>query len=527
MSGKLDKAVRYILRSYPNHEVENFIDYIWHPLVEQRVANITGGNFKGIVSKLSFLLITDGDEVKFREFLTSDLPREPYDSSMEALKLLGKGVKTKAKLGEMLSNSDDPKTYLSRGSNLYATLKLFNLIQDNFEFTNIDSYYFNNRNISIIQSEMLNIPIMNTYYNIIRELEGIGSSEEIRKLIGDITLVIIRNSRGNNLIRDSVARKRISNLISWFRNTNLIDDDLKVQKEDDKSSVLLLKKEIDWSVFEDGLTVPIDYHQIFYEANGEVLTNGDIRNGKFIFANTTFEITFKNFKRLGVKSDTVHIRYDGNHLLRNELIKRFSYSYKYITRERGKKKSSAQKNPIIKIPNKMKEYLYIYSTDKPYEYQIEFLTFNNNRELKNLFRRSTKDKWDYLEDIYNMSEKEFNSYLAENYRDNEAKIVLKEGLITRRSIRNNLVETLKKKYNNCCQICKHSFKDEFGVDYSEAHHIKYFAKHEDHSPQNIVILCPNHHRIIHKTDATFLRDQKAFRYPNGHVEVLKLNDHIK
>ncbi|MBR3017812.1 MAG: hypothetical protein IKH57_12195 [Clostridia bacterium] len=40
---------------------------------------------------------------------------------------------------------------------------------------------------------------------------------------------------------------------------------------------------------------------------------------------------------------------------------------------------------------------------------------------------------------------------------------------------------------------------------------------------NIMIVCPNHHSIIHDRNPEFNTKEKTYKYPNGYVEVLKLN----
>ena len=43
---------------------------------------------------------------------------------------------------------------------------------------------------------------------------------------------------------------------------------------------------------------------------------------------------------------------------------------------------------------------------------------------------------------------------------------------------------------------------------------------------NIIILCPNHHRIIHAYNPIFRLKTKDFLYPNGYKEGLQLNLHL-
>jgi hypothetical protein len=43
---------------------------------------------------------------------------------------------------------------------------------------------------------------------------------------------------------------------------------------------------------------------------------------------------------------------------------------------------------------------------------------------------------------------------------------------------------------------------------------------------NIVVICPNHHHIIHATDARCDRQSLTYEYPNGLRELLIRPDHF-
>ncbi len=87
-----------------------------------------------------------------------------------------------------------------------------------------------------------------------------------------------------------------------------------------------------------------------------------------------------------------------------------------------------------------------------------------------------------------------------------------------------IIKQLKNLYGGKCQICGELPLNR--TDISEAHHIAYFSKSINNNSDNIVILCPNHHRLIHKFDPEFNDKEKAFIYPDGHREKLKINYHL-
>ena len=60
----------------------------------------------------------------------------------------------------------------------------------------------------------------------------------------------------------------------------------------------------------------------------------------------------------------------------------------------------------------------------------------------------------------------------------------------------------------------------------EAHHIEYFSKSFNNDDSNQIIVCPNHHSIIHEVNPIFDRVNKLFRFANGYEENVLLNKHL-
>lgn len=62
-----------------------------------------------------------------------------------------------------------------------------------------------------------------------------------------------------------------------------------------------------------------------------------------------------------------------------------------------------------------------------------------------------------------------------------------------------IVDEIKKKYSGRCQIenCGYTFLKSNGENYAEGHHLIPLAKGGNQSTENVVILCANHHRMLH------------------------------
>lgn len=117
----------------------------------------------------------------------------------------------------------------------------------------------------------------------------------------------------------------------------------------------------------------------------------------------------------------------------------------------------------------------------------------------------------------------------ENYyemKDITAHYEFKEKVSKFRKVNQDIIENLKQLYNCRCQICGEIVGLECGTKVSQAHHIEYFSKSLNNDSDNIVILCPNHHALIHNQNPIFDRQQKKFIFPNGYVAELKLNKHL-
>jgi hypothetical protein len=89
-----------------------------------------------------------------------------------------------------------------------------------------------------------------------------------------------------------------------------------------------------------------------------------------------------------------------------------------------------------------------------------------------------------------------------------------------------LAEGLKSYYSCRCQICGQDFAPRYGVQVADTHHIKYLSAGGPDISDNIVVVCPNHHRVIHAADAHFNRQSLTYEYANGLRERLVLPDHF-
>src|SRR5262249_21885785 len=77
----------------------------------------------------------------------------------------------------------------------------------------------------------------------------------------------------------------------------------------------------------------------------------------------------------------------------------------------------------------------------------------------------------------------------------------------------DLVERLRDLYGGECQICGWAPRRSYGTELCEAHHVRWLSRGGSDTLGNLVLVCPNHHRAIHRCDAPFDFGQNTFVFP--------------
>lgn len=277
----------------------------------------------------------------------------------------------------------------------------------------------------------------------------------------------------------------------------------------------LYKKEIDWSTLQWGFTLPADIGIVFSAYEERFLERGESKpinillNGQTYKARVTNENFDKKYHEIH-KGDIVRILYSGK-ALSQALMTIFSESTAYLSAIRQAADHKRYQRDYL--PENKKEYLVIYATELEDTYVFEPLLCSELVEAETEFKAFT--------------ETEAESELARlDATDNTAGVTVKEGIRKIRKLDRKIGESLKLHYSYRCQICGALVGEGYDTHIAEAHHIDYFTKSLNNDAGNILIVCPNHHRVIHDRDPIFNRNDCTYLYPNGLRESLKYNDHI-
>ena len=123
-----------------------------------------------------------------------------------------------------------------------------------------------------------------------------------------------------------------------------------------------------------------------------------------------------------------------------------------------------------------------------------------------------------------ISEEELEQII--NFSDPNATIEVVTKSSARRVCNTTIVHKLKKLYKGQCQICGKKPIEGFDEDICEAHHIEHYAETQNNDANNIIIVCPNHHRLLHKLNPIFDREKMCFRCNTVRIDV-HVDYHLK
>jgi len=273
------------------------------------------------------------------------------------------------------------------------------------------------------------------------------------------------------------------------------------------------KKEVDWSLFNYGFAIPLEHQVIFKQIANRFIRRGESQTIHLYLNGKSFEAKLKNNNisdKFGNRADIVQVRYTQNSDLAVALRGLFQRSYAYIKEIKKLQEPGSKKH--ITLPEEYKEYLAVYTTPYDDSYELEVIAADEMATLKEV--------------LQGKKERMIEAEIDYDERDDGAGLNINQRLVKVRKLNRLIGENLKLLYGYRCQICGQLIGEEFGSHIAEAHHIDYFVNSLNNDAGNQMIVCPNHHRIIHDTDPVFDRHRRMYLYANGFEQRLLLNKHL-
>lgn len=279
-----------------------------------------------------------------------------------------------------------------------------------------------------------------------------------------------------------------------------------------ESENYVYKKEIDWSTLMEGFTLPLDNQVIFLRNMENFLQRGQSKIIHFFMNGKTYDAKIVNMNNSVEKrkKDVYQIRYSRNGELSQALQQYFFKSMSYIKMIRESR--DPKDRSYIKMPDGLKEYLAIYTTEYEDTFLLEPITQDDFQVMKKA--------------IQGMRERTVENEIEYEMEDKSSGIEKKLQIVKIRKLNRKIGENLKLLYGYRCQICGQVIGEKYGSHIAEAHHIDYFVNSLNNDANNQMIVCPNHHSVIHDANPVFDRRRMVYRFDNGAEERISLNKHL-
>jgi len=273
--------------------------------------------------------------------------------------------------------------------------------------------------------------------------------------------------------------------------------------------LLLFNRYVDWSILNEGVTIPSRFQNDLFGAIGRTIKRGEKIQIPVSISGKTYSVILTNIdfdqNKYPDHGDIIQFRWSKNSDIAQDLQKIFQRSYAALYGYRSAQDTASSEKPKIE-----ESITFLYNaTEKRIE--IEYINSLDLNEIKPVLSKMTEERF----------EREQNYYRA----DITANLLYRDAVQKIRMIDRTIIKDLKILYDFHCQICGTSF-DRYNVQYMEAHHIDPFVRSLNNDSNNILIICPNHHRIIHTAKPFFFYNGAYFLYPNGVKEKVSYNKHI-
>ena len=278
--------------------------------------------------------------------------------------------------------------------------------------------------------------------------------------------------------------------------------------------MFIYQKTIDRSTLRQGFQIPVECHDLLRAMPGGMPQHGETRRIKILIDGVEYDALLKNqgFDRnkYDGHADVLQVRYSEGSALVKRLRQVFCATWNYVEQIKNMPENINRKFTIC-IPEEHQEFLALSATTLPNIFVADCIT----AEVKSGVR----------EEMAAMSELDFETF--EPREDKNAGIKKVTRLQKVRQLDRSLGDSLKRLYNFRCQMTGEKVGEPYDAMVIEAHHIIPFTESMNNDTSNIIVISPSYHRIIHKAKPIFDRNDLAFRFPNGLIEKIKIDKHLR
>lgn len=170
-------------------------------------------------SQLPFVNVMESGAITFKEFKTDNLPSEKYDKVMLFLEEIMNGTYNPSTLRQQT----DENLYRMK-SNARQDLRVLGFLNESHEMNQLLlNEYVQSEDKSIYIAQLV---LKQEYFRhalfVLGLLEKYSKDEKKEALVG-LGMMIVRNSLGDTLMVESVAKRRTGNLLDWLEQVGLIN----------------------------------------------------------------------------------------------------------------------------------------------------------------------------------------------------------------------------------------------------------------------------------------------------------------
>lgn len=277
----------------------------------------------------------------------------------------------------------------------------------------------------------------------------------------------------------------------------------------------IMQKKVDWSLLNQGMTIPVSVCALLKTWNESILTHGHSMKIKVMIDGIEYDalLVNQNFERTNWPGhrDVIQIRYNKTSPLAVKLRSVFRKTYEFLYNQRVNLGHRGR----VHLPEDFHEYIRLYVIDSLNKIYMECCGNHDYEQLASTLCTIP-------EEIYELNDDD-KFFMV----DESASVVKKQVLTKYRKMDRSIIKLLKEFYDYRDEITGEKIGSEYGDSVVEAHHIEYFTKSQNNDSTNIIIISPNYHRIIHKNNPQFNRNKFQFEFQNGEILPLKLYDHLK
>lgn len=283
-------------------------------------------------------------------------------------------------------------------------------------------------------------------------------------------------------------------------------------KSEPLTNVFLLKRDIDLSLLRQGFHIPPEFHLLVYAALGRELHHGESCDIQLMVAGKDFKVRMYNIDfdqdKYPNHPDLLQVRYSENSPIAQHLQAIFSKAYSWLM---GERKRLGQRKKIV-LPKELNDSVVLWASSVPGAFVMEC--------------HSAQEAIDVEAEIKAQDELAFEIF--EPCGDKKAGIKTSLRMQHVRQLDHSIGNSLKRLYDYQCQVTGERIGEVYGSDcIVEAHHIEYFTQSLNNDTQNIIIISPSFHRIVHRYNPHFNREQLCFEFPNGVSEKVRLDKHLR